>query len=456
MGASKVEVEVSWREICLLLKERIPSDAFQRWFSLATLLEASEDSVVIGVPNQIYQFWIEDNYMAPLRETLTTLMGRPVAIRFQVGINSTIAAPSEESVNHSKTISPEISLEIQAAHSGLNPRYTFEAYVVGANNEMAHAAARAVASSPARTYNPLFIYGGVGLGKTHLMHAIGNALLQKKKTQKICYITSEQFTNEFIEALQKNALVKFRKRYRALDMLMIDDIQFLGGKERSQEEFFHTFNSLFDGRKQIVLTSDRPATEIANLQERLVSRFEWGMSAELMPPDAETRMAILRKKLAGMRVDVSDEILEFLATRIRTNVRRLEGALLRVAAYASLSGKSLTVQAIEQVLKDLLQEEARRVVTVDQIQKQVSEAFDLRPSDMTSKRRPANIALPRQVAMFLSRKLTPCSLQEIGAVFGGRDHGTVLHACQKITDKMQIDEKLRQTIQFLEQKLQRY
>lgn len=453
MGSLKTEILVSWEEICLLLRERIPGDAFQRWFSTASLVKATEESVVIGVPNQIYQFWIEDNYLAPLRESLTTLMGRPVAIDFQVGV---ISANLENLEKEVPLKVQEIISETQAPHSGLNPRYTFDAYVVGANNEMAHAAAQAVASAPARTYNPLFIYGGVGLGKTHLMHAIGNALLQKKKAQKICYVTSEQFTNEFIEALQKNALVRFRKRYRALDVLMIDDIQFLGGKERSQEEFFHTFNSLFDGRKQIVLTSDRSATEIGNLQERLVSRFEWGMSAELMPPDVETRMAILQKKLAGMRVEVSDEILQFLAARIRTNVRRLEGALLRVAAYASLSGKSLTVPAVEQVLKDLLQEEARRVVTIDQIQKYVAEAFDLRPSDMNSKRRPANIALPRQVAMYLSRKLTPCSFQEIGNSFGGRDHGTVLHACQKISEKTKTDEKLRQTIQFLEQKLQRY
>ena len=453
MGAVKVESLVSWGEICLLLKERIPGDAFHRWFSTASLIEASEEKVVIGVPNQIYQFWIEDNYMSPLRETLTTLMGRPVAIGFQVGVISSTSGSLEKEV---QTSAQEPVAETPISHSGLNPRYTFDAYVVGANNEMAHAAAQAVASAPARTYNPLFIYGGVGLGKTHLMHAIGNGLLQKKKAQKICYVTSEQFTNEFIEALQKNALARFRKRYRVLDVLMIDDIQFLGGKERSQEEFFHTFNSLFDGRKQIILTSDRPATEIANLQERLVSRFEWGMSAELMPPDVETRMAILRKKLVGMRVEVSDEILEFLAARIRTNVRRLEGALLRVAAYASLSGKSLTVQAVEQVLKDLLQEEARRVVTIDQIQKNVAEAFDLRPSDMNSKRRPTNIALPRQVAMYLSRKLTPCSFQEIGSSFGGRDHGTAMHACQKIAEKMKKDEKLRQTVQFLEQKLQRY
>lgn len=455
MANLKTEAEISWEEICLLLRERIPADAFKRWFSAVSLVEATEDKIVIGVPNQIYQFWIEDNYMAPLRETLTTLMGRPIAIQFKVGVISSAQDSKEISFIEEPKNQPQAAQELPSSHSGLNPRYTFEAYVVGASNEMAHAAAQAVANAPARTYNPLFIYGGVGLGKTHLMHAIGNAVLQKKKAQKVCYITSEQFTNEFIEALQKNALVRFRKRYRALDVLMIDDIQFLGGKERSQEEFFHTFNSLFDGRKQIVLTSDRPATEIANLQERLVSRFEWGMSAELMPPDVETRMAILHKKLAGMRVEISDEILEFLAARIRTNVRRLEGALLRVAAYASLSGKSLTVQAVEQVLKDLLQEEAKRVVTIDQIQKCVAEAFDLRPSDMNSKRRPANIALPRQVAMFLARKLTPCSFQEIGSSFGGRDHGTVLHACQKISQKMPTDEKLRQTVQFLEHKLQR-
>ncbi len=307
---------------------------------------------------------------------------------------------------------------------GLNPRNTFESFVIGPNNEIAHAASLAVAQSPARTYNPLFIYGGVGLGKTHLMQAIGQYVLVKKKNVKVIYLSSELFINEFIDAIQHNNLVKFRKRYRQADLLCIDDIQFLGGKERSQEEFFHTFNTLFDGHKQIVLSSDRPASEIANLEHRLVSRFEWGLTAELQPPAIETRLAILRKKARGMQIKLPDETFEFLANRIRSNVRRLEGALMRVASFASLK-------------------------------RRVAEHFDVRLADMTSKRRPASIAFPRQVAMYLARELTKSSLNEIGDAFGGRDHGTVLHACKLVKRRMKEQDSIRQTISFIDSALQR-
>src|SRR5947208_13872158 len=309
---------------------------------------------------------------------------------------------------------------------GLNSRNTFESFVVGPNNEIAHAASLAVAQAPARTYNPLCIYGGVGLGKTHLMQAIGQYVLAKKKHMKVIYLSSELFINEFIDAIQHNNLVKFRKRYRQADLLCIDDIQFLGGKERSQEEFFHTFNTLFDGHKQIALSCDRPASNIANLEHRLVSRFEWGLTAELQPPAIETRLAILRRKARGMQIKLPDEILEFLAHRIRSNIRRLEGALMRVASFASLSGKELTQEVIEHLLKDILQEEGRHSITIEQIQRRVAEHFDVRLADMTSKRRPARFAVPPPLAMALHRELTKSSLNEIGDAFGGRDHGTVL------------------------------
>src|SRR5205085_11847207 len=284
---------------------------------------------------------------------------------------------------------------------------------------------------------------------THLMQAIGQYLWAKKKTSKVMYLSSELFINEFIDAIQHNTLVKFRKRYRQADLLLIDDIQFLAGKERSQEEFFHTFNTLFDGHKQIVLSSDRPASEIANLEHRLVSRFEWGLTAELQPPDIETRLAILRKKARALQIKLQDEVYQFLATRIRTNVRRLEGALMRVASFASLSGKELTQETIEHLLKDILLEERRQTVTIEQIQKKVAEHFDLRLADMTSKRRPESIAFPRQIAMFLSRHLTESSLSTIGEAFGGRDHGTVLHACRLIKDRMEVDATVRQVVSYL-------
>jgi len=337
----------------------------------------------------------------------------------------------------------------------LNPRNTFDLFVVGANNQYAHAACSAVANAPGKTYNPLFVYGGVGLGKTHLMQAIGHQVGKQKKGSKVFYVSSERFTNEFIDAIQNSTLVKFRKRYRQADVLLIDDIQFLAGKERSQEEFFHTFNALFDGHKQIVLSSDRPPSEIANLEQRLVSRFEWGLTAELQPPDVETRLAILRKKAQSLGVQLEPAVLEFLADRIRSNVRRLEGALMRVASFASLSGHAPTSDKIEQLLKDILQEEARRAVSIEEIQRRVADHFDVRLADMTSKRRPQNIAFPRQIAMYLARELTRSSLMEIGEAFGGRDHGTVLHAHRQIKGKMHSEEKIRQVVSYLDSQLQR-
>jgi chromosomal replication initiator protein len=335
----------------------------------------------------------------------------------------------------------------------LNPRSTFEAFVVGENNRFAHAAAMAVAEAPARTYNPLFLHGRVGLGKTHLMQAIGHLIQRNKKHLKVFYVTSEQFTNDYISAIQQGELAKFRKSYRQVDVLLIDDIQFLAGKDRSQEEFFHTFNTLCDGSKQIVLTSDSPPTEIANLEKRLVSRFEMGLTAELQLPDAETRLAILRHKMHAMPEKLSDAVLTFIAERVKTNVRRLEGALNRVAAFATLHGRAISVPQVEVLLRDLLQQEGQQTVSIDVIQRRVAETYDLRLADMSSKRRPANIALPRMVAMYLSRRLTTASLNEIGEAFGGRDHGTVLHANRTIEEKMKTDEKLRRIVNYLAEKL---
>jgi chromosomal replication initiator protein len=324
--------------------------------------------------------------------------------------------------------------------------------VVGAGNEFAHAACRAVAAAPAKRYNPLFLYGGSGLGKTHLMHAIGLEVLQNFEKKKVVFISSEEFTNEFIDAIQNARLVQFRKRFRQADVLLIDDIHFLAGKERSQEEFFHTFNSLFDGHKQIVMSSDKPPSEINGLEHRLVSRFEWGLTAQLLLPDVETRHAILRKKANRMKIPVDDRILNYLAEHIRTNVRRLEGALTRVASYSSLSAHSLSLEDVEGLLRDFLREEASNI-TIEQIQKKVCKHFDLRLSDMLSKKRPANIALPRQIAMYLCRQHTRNSLVEIGEAFGGRDHGTVLHACRTIERKAQEQDKIRQALSLLDSQL---
>lgn len=457
---------IIWKHIADVIRGEVSADTFNRWFMPVELAQTDESHLTLRVPNNIFQLWIESNYMPLLQAAIMKVLGAPLKVKFIFDGETEKAAATKPQPQPEAAITFHESAPMNgngagpdhaaaASHNGMNPRNTFDSFVVGLNNQLAHAAALAVAQAPARTYNPLFIYGGVGLGKTHLMQAIGQYVISKKKTAKVIYLSSEKFTNEFIDAIQNSTIVKFRKKYRQADVLLIDDIQFLAGKERSQEEFFHTFNTLFDGHKQIVLSSDRPPTEIKNLEQRLVSRFEWGLTAELQPPDIETRLAILRKKAQALEIRLDNRVLEFLAQRIRTNVRRLEGALMRVASFASLSGRDLTDEAVEHLLKDILQEEARRAVTIDQIQRRVAEHFDVRLADMTSKRRPANIAFPRQVAMYLARELTKTSLSEIGDAFGGRDHGTVLHAHKLITEKIKSEEKVRQVVSFLDSQLNR-
>lgn len=450
-----------WQSIAESIAARVSADTFQRWFASIKMVGADETHLDLRVPNNIYQLWIETNYMPLLQAAILDVLGGPRKIRFKAATSdgnqeekpevAPVQPPSRPRVNHAHGTGEPQGVPTH----GMNPRNTFENFVVGVNSQFAHAAALAVAQAPAKTYNPLFIYGGTGLGKTHLMHAIGQSVAARGKGVKVIYLTSERFTNEFIDAIQNSTLVKFRKRYRQADVLLIDDIHFLAGKERSQEEFFHTFNTLLEGHKQIVLSSDRPPVEIANLEERLVSRFEWGLTAEMQPPDVETRMAILRKKAESLSIKLDPEILEFLAQRIRTNVRRLEGALMRVASYFSLHGGRMSTDDIERLLKDILQEEAKRSVTIDQIQRRVAEHYDVRLADMTSKRRPANIAFPRQIAMYLARELTKSSLSEIGEAFGGRDHGTVLHAHRLVKERILKEESLRQTVSFLDSRLQR-
>jgi len=447
-----------WGQIASEIRPRVSADAFQRWFAALELVQADEITLTFQVPNTIYQLWIESNYLSLVQSAILAVLGGPREIKFWVADNGKPGCLGEPRIEPASEPPPPIIAEQEAevaSNHGMNPRNTFDTFVVGSNNQFAHAAALAVAQSPSKTYNPLFIYGGVGLGKTHLMQAIGQQAMERKKSFKVMYLSSEKFTNEFIDAIQHNTLVKFRKRYRLADVLLIDDIHFLAGKERSQEEFFHTFNTLFDGRKQIVLSSDRPASEIANLEQRLVSRFEWGLTAELQPPDIETRMAILKKKAQALHVQLAQEVLEFLAQRVRTNVRRLEGALMRVASFVSLSGREISRETVEQLLRDILQEEAKKTVTIDQIQRKVAEHFDVRLADMTSKRRPANIAFPRQVAMYLARRHTKASLNEIGDAFGGRDHGTVLHACKTVSGRMVKEDQVRQLIVLLDTQLER-
>ena len=444
-------VDKIWTQTTDQIRTLLNTETYNLWFSSVQPVSLNQSSITLEVPNEVSEVWLKDNYLELLQDALATASGRKLNIKFKVAEGNG-AAPAPAKPARGKKAA------VKKANDGdlvFNPRNTFDTFVVGNNNSFAHAAAMAVAQQPGKAYNPLFLYGGTGLGKTHLLHAVGQHVSGAKKGAKVSYVSSEKFTNEYIAAIQENQLVKFRKKYRQADVLLIDDIQFLAGKERIQEEFFHTFNALHEAHKQIVLTCDRPASEIQNLEHRLVSRFEWGLVTDLQPPDVETRLAILRNKVKTMGVEIPEDVLTFLANRIRTNIRRLEGALIRVASYAHLTGKELTNDVVENLLREILQEEGRHTITIEVIQKKVAEKFDLRMADMTSKRRPENIAFPRQIAMFLSRQLTEHSLSAIGEAFGGRDHGTVLHACRLVKDRMEIDANVRQTVHYLEKQLLR-
>jgi len=458
----QASAERIWSAAQEQLRSMLSADTYRLWFAPLRASSQDNQSILLDVSNDFCEVWLKDNYMGLLQDVVALASGRQLQVKFRV--NSTVAAPAPAAaaapVPHTapaKTRSAEsVTERASASHDlGFNPKNTFETFVVGNNNNFAYAAALAVAQAPGKSYNPLFLFGGVGLGKTHLLHAIGQYVPANKKGARVAYLSSERFTNEYIDGIQNNQLARFRKKYRQTDVLLIDDIQFLAGKERIQEEFFHTFNALHEAHKQIVLTCDRPASEIQNLEHRLVSRFEWGLVTDLQPPDVEMRLAILQKKAQIMGVELPAEIMEFLAHRIRANIRRLEGALIRVASYASLTGGKLSVAVVESLLRELLHEEGRGAISIEVIQKKVAEHFDIRHADMTSKRRPENIAFPRQIAMYLSRQMTEASLSVIGEAFGGRDHGTVMHACKLVKDRMEVDANVRQVVSYLEKQLAR-
>ncbi len=460
-----------WETVKCDFKGLFPEDVFQMWFEPIVCLETAEDSITLGVPNDFAAIWIHDNYLDLITQRLRLTAGRLINVALKVYHPGPAARPAAGSpvagngtpdllaaaVHHNR-------MRAAARRSGryderspnagtLNPRNTFENFVVGANNQLAHAAALAVAQAPAQAFNPLFIYGATGLGKTHLMHAVGHSILRNNPDAKVAYLSTEKFTNEFIQALQENSLTRFRQRYRNVDVLLLDDVQFLSNKERIQEEFFHTFNDVFESGKQVVLSSDRPASEIAKLEARLVSRFQWGYVADIQSPDLETRVAILRTKAACLKFDVPPAVINFIAQHISKNIRRLEGALIKVASYSALTNKTLDLPTVEMLLQDVLMEQAQNQLTLETIQKRVADHYQIRHSDMSSKRRPANIAMPRQIAMYLARQLTKHSLQEIGDAFGGRDHGTVIHACKTVENMMEQDDSVRGSVEFLKAQL---
>jgi chromosomal replication initiator protein len=455
-----------WETVKCDFKSLFPEDVFQMWFEPLVCLETAGDAMTLGVPNDFAAIWIHDNYLDLITQRLRLTAGRVVNVTLRktdtpprgsnppMVVNGRNQADATAARARAGTSRRNGRYDDRGPAAGtLNPRNTFESFVVGSNNQMAHAASMAVAQAPAQAYNPLFLYGETGLGKTHLMHAIGHAIIRHNPDARVAYLSTEKFTNEFIQALQENSLTKFRQRYRHADVLLLDDVQFLAGKERIQEEFFHTFNDLFESGKQIVLTSDRRASEIQKLESRLVSRFEWGLPADIQAPDFETRLAIIRTKAQSLNCNLPEPILNFIATNITKNIRRLEGALLKVSSYAALTSKSVDLATAERLLHDVLMEQAQNVLTIETIQKRVADHFQIRHSDMTSKRRPNNIAIPRQIAMFLARTLTKHSLQEIGDAFGGRDHGTVIHACKAVDNMMEQDASTRGSVEFLKAQL---
>lgn len=436
------------------------------WFEGLSFVSETDNRLTISAPNDFNAIWIENNYLDVIAQKARDLSGRAVSIKVEVDAGNSAPGRDSDSIGkavrsqksgirgnsrglqESESNSKSSSKKIKSGAT-LNPRNTFDNFVVGSGNQLAHAASIAVANAPGRAYNPLFVYGETGLGKTHLMHAVAHQMLNNNPNAHIAYVSTEKFTNEFIHAIREKKLAKFRKYYRNVDALLVDDIHFLSGKEGTQEEFFHTFNDLFESGRQIFLASDRPANEIERLENRLVSRFQWGLVTDIQAPDFETRVAILRKKAAAMRLKMDDDVMEFLAERVSRNVRRMEGALTRIASYNSLIDQSLDLEAVERLLSDLFQEEAAAQVTVNQIQNKVSDYYKIRFSELVGRRRTSAIVFPRQVAMYISRTLTSDPLKSIGEAFGGRDHGTVIHACKQVENMMEQDVTVKRAVDYL-------
>ncbi|MGV3661163.1 MAG: chromosomal replication initiator protein DnaA [Prosthecobacter sp.] len=446
-----------WDRVCEVLMRRLGDDNFQRCFSGTSGRLADDGRFIITVPNPIHQLWIESNHTVAVTDAVAEVTGVPALIEFHVATEAAPVAatyaplPEIKAARVSAADQPPIRYFSDA---GLNAKFNFDSFVAGPNSSYSLAVARAVAEKPGRIYNPMFFHGPTGLGKTHLMQAIGQEVLARKPRALVRYVTSEQFTNEFVDAIKKQTFSQFRQKYRKVDVLLIDDVHFFEGKDSTQEEFFHTFNELFNNQKQIVLASDRPPSEIKNLESRLVSRFEWGLATQIQVPDFETRIAILRRKQSDFNVALDSWILDFIAHKIRANVRKLEGALMRVAAHVSLEGPMLTESALATLLHDVIDDDQSKTITVDRVQRIVATHYDLRVSDLTGPRRPKNIAEARQVAMFLVRTLTKLPLVQIGDEFGGRDHGTVIHACKVINNLISGSSDFKRRVDSLAGKCQ--
>lgn len=443
------QVREIWDKTLNILKAELTEVSFNTWIKSIEPSALSDTTIKLGVPNNFTKDILENRYKDLIKNSIQAVSNRAYKIDFFI--------LSEEAVELEPTKKPKeekptlvVNDEMSAT---LNPKYTFDSFVIGNSNRFAHAASLAVAESPAKAYNPLFIYGGVGLGKTHLMHAIGHYVQNVNPKSKVVYVSSEKFTNELINSIKDDKNVEFRNKYRNVDVLMIDDIQFIAGKERTQEEFFHTFNALHEANKQIILSSDRPPKEIPTLEDRLRSRFEWGLIADIQAPDFETRIAILKKKADVENLNIPNEVMVYIATQIKSNIRELEGALIRIVAYSSLTNKEISVELASEALKDIISSRNTRQVTIELIQDIVSSYYGLKIDDFKSSRRTRNVAFPRQIAMYLCRKLTDTSLPKIGEEFGGRDHTTVIHAYEKISQSLKKDDNLQTTINELTKKI---
>jgi chromosomal replication initiator protein len=443
-----------WNRVLADVGEKISQKAYDIWLKPLSLISLRETEFFLEVPNKFFKDWISENYQNLIKESLFHLTGQQYTIQFVIKESPEEKPEKPEKPKHEERISAPRPARQAVKEDGLNPNYTFDDFIVGSSNQFAHAGALAVASLPAKNYNPLFIYGGVGLGKTHLLNAIGNQIAENDPSANICYTTSEKFTNELINCLRYEKMTDFRNKYRNKDALLLDDVQFLGGKERTQEEFFHTFNSLYESHRQIVITSDKLPKEIPGLEERLRSRISWGLIADIQPPDIETKVAILCKKAELFNISLSSEVGLFLASNLGTNIRELEGALTRLRAYSSLTGSEISISMARETLRDILSDR-QKMITIDSIQKAVVANFNISVSDLKSSKKLKIYSFPRQISMYLCRTMTKSSYPEIGEKFGGKDHSTVIHAVRQIEKRMNEDRDLKSLIESIKNQLQK-
>lgn len=442
------EIEELWNKILETIKEELSPQAYNSWFSQTKVVKFGENELIISAPGDFCKDWLEKHYTGFIKNILKRTLNSDDNLKIEFrAADQKFSAPARSTLNHKKK-TKKVEPFLKDDKLVLTPKYTFDSFVVGNGNRFAHAACLAVAQSPSKSYNPLFVYGGVGLGKTHLMQAIGRYITRQNSKIKVLYISSEKFTNEMINSIRDDRTVAFRDKYRSVDVLLIDDIQFLAGKERTQEEFFHTFNTLYDSNKQIVITSDRPPKDIPTLENRLISRFEWGLITDIQPPDLETRIAILRKKAQAENLSVPTEVIDFIAEKIPSNIRQLEGALTKLVAFSFFTKKELSVSLAQDILKDIIPLENKKI-SIGQIQKAVTEYYTIKVNSLLSKKRTKDIVLARQVAIYLSRELTDLSLTSIGEAFGRRDHTTIIHSYTKIKNKIEKDKSFKGIIKNL-------